>query len=166
MGSASSPFSFLFRTKGWANAVESVRIFNPPRNIVVKQAVIREVRSMQMSCDRVGNLLLTKFVFTGSKDALVFIPGSIVYWLLEHMPINQDPRLEPPPSIAPISREEWQDPATPRALSVQCKQFADAVRMTFELEERKESLVVLLNRSNVELLRQMMLAYQPDLINI
>jgi hypothetical protein len=153
--------------KGQADAVESVRIFNPPRNIVVKQAVIREVRSMQMSCDRIGNLLLTRFAFTGSsKDALVFIPASIVFWLLEHMPVNQDPQLQPPPVIPPISREEWFADDTPRALTVQCKQFADALRMSFDLDNRKEKMTVLMNRSNVELLRQMLVAYSKDLINL
>jgi hypothetical protein len=145
-----------------------VRIFNPPRNIVVKQAVIREVRSMQMSCDRVGNLLLARFAFTGSsKDALVYIPASIVFWLLEHMPVNQDPRLLPPPMIPSISQDEWNAYDTPRALAVQCKQFADALRMSFELDNRKEKLTVLMNRSNVELLRQMMAAYaKADLVNL
>jgi hypothetical protein len=133
---------------------------------VVKQAVIREVRSMQMSCDRIGNLLLTRFAFHSAKDALVIIPASIVFWLLKHMPVNQDPRLQPPPAIPSITEQEWHDPAVPRALTVQCKQFADALRMTFELEERREGMTVLLDRSNVELLRQMLVAYSKDLIDL
>jgi hypothetical protein len=143
-----------------------VRIFNPPGNIVVKQAVIREVRSMQMSCDRIGNLLLTRFAFNGARDALVIIPASIVFWLLKHIPVNQDPRLQAPPFIPPITQDEWHDPTVPRALTVQCKQFADALRMSFELEDRREGMTVLMNRSNVELLRQMMVAYSKDLMDL
>ena len=119
-----------------------------------------------MSCDRIGNLLLTRFAFNGAKDALVIIPASIVFWLLKHLPVNQDPRLQPPPVIASISHDEWQDPTVPRALSLQCKQFAEALRMSFELEDRREDMTVLLDRSNIELLRQMLLAYSKDLIDL
>lgn len=121
---------------------------------------------MQMSCDRIGNLLLTRFAFNGAKDALVIIPASIVFWLLRHIPVNQDPRLLPPPVIPPITQDEWEDPTVPRALTLQCKQFADALRMSFELEDRREGMTVLLNRSNIELLRQMLFAYSKDLMDL
>jgi hypothetical protein len=132
---------------------------------VVKQAVIRQVKSMSMSCDPVGNLLLAKFSCDGGKDASVFLPASIIFWLLEHIPVNQDPMLQPPPAMPQITQQDWDSPDTARALSVQCKQFADAIRMTFELETRA-SLMVLLNRSNVELMRQMMENYRPDLMDL
>ena len=57
----------------------------------MKSAVIRQVKSMSMSCDRVGNLLLVKFSNQGSSDVCVFVPASIVFWLLKHLPVNQDP---------------------------------------------------------------------------
>jgi hypothetical protein len=132
---------------------------------VVKQAVIRQVKSMSMSCDPVGNLLLAKFACDGGKDACVFLPASIAFWLLDHMPVNQDPALQAPIRMPQINQQDWDDPATPRALSVQCKQFPDAVRMTLELDS-KAGLTVLLNRANVELMRQMMEHYRKDLIDL
>jgi hypothetical protein len=59
------------------------------RNNVAKQAVIRQVKSMSMSCDRVGNLLLTKFSCHGASDLAILVPASIVFWLLRHLPVNQ-----------------------------------------------------------------------------
>jgi hypothetical protein len=148
------------------DGVESTRIFNLPWGIfVVKQAVIRQVKSMSMSCDQVGNLLLAKYSFQGGKDARVVIPASIVFWLLNHLPVNQDPSLQPPRNIPQITHEDWDDPTTPRALSVQCKQFLDAIRMTFEFDQ-KSDLTVLMDRSNVELMRQMMENYRKDLIDL
>ena len=132
---------------------------------MAKQAVIRQVKSMTMSCDRVGNTLLAKFSYVGARDSAVLIPASIVFWLLQHMPVNQDPNLQPPPGNPGIDPQDWDEPATPRALSVNCKQFADAVRMTFELNH-PQPLVVLLNRANVELMRQIMMHYANDLIDL
>lgn len=117
-----------------------------------------------MSCDPVGNLLLVKFSYATGKDSCVFVPASIVFWLLEHMPVNQDPDLQQPMGAPKIVQEDW-DMAVPRALSVQCKQFQDAVRMTLELDP-KPNLVVLLDRGNVELMRQIMGYYRTDLINL
>lgn len=155
-----------FHTKARTDGVESTRLFNLILgNFVVKQAVIRQVKSMAMSCDPVGNLLLAKFSCEGGKDASVFVPASIVFWLLAHIPVNQDPTLRPPPNIPSIRQEDWDNPATQRALTVQCKQFPDAIRMTFDLE-RKPALTVLLNRSNVELMRQMMENYRRELIDL
>jgi hypothetical protein len=148
------------------DGVESTRLFKPTLGkFVVKQAVIRQVKSMSMSCDPVGNLLLAKFSCEGGKDACVFIPASIVFWLLAHIPVNQDPMLQPPPNMPQIFQQDWDNPDTQRAVSVQCKQFSDAIRMAFELE-RKPGLTVLLNRSNVELMRQMMENYRKDLIDL
>lgn len=118
-----------------------------------------------MSCDPVGNLLLAKFSYATGKDSCVFVPASIVFWLLQHMPVNQDPELQQPMGAPQIVQQDWDDRVTPRALSVQCKQFQDAVRMTLELD-RKPNLVVLLDRGNVELMRQIMGYYAADLINL
>lgn len=120
---------------------------------------------MAMSCDTVGNLLLAKFSCEGGKDTALMVPASMVFWLLEHMPVNQDPRLKQPPPPPQITQEDWDDRNTPRAFTVQCKEFPEAIRMTFELD-RKPSLVLLLNPSNVELMRQIMAHYVPDLINL
>ena len=118
-----------------------------------------------MSCDRVGNILLVKFAFVGAnRDARVFLPASIVFWLLDNVPVNQDPTLQPPPPMPVINHEDWEY-GGPRVLSVQCKQFADSVRMTMELEV-KPDLVVVLDRSNLELMRQVMEAYRADLMDL
>ncbi|MFC0133007.1 hypothetical protein CR105_25430 [Massilia eurypsychrophila] len=118
-----------------------------------------------MSCDQVGNLLLFKFSYREAKDSGVFVPASIVFWLLKHLPVNQDPNLLQPPAPPPIYQQDWDDQVTPRALSVQCRQFNDFIRMTIELD-RKPNLTVLLDRGNVELMRQIMEHYQGDLINL
>ena len=131
----------------------------------MKEAVIRQVKSMSMSCDRVGNSLLAKFSTQGATDVGLHIPATIVFWLLKHLPVNQDPNLLQPPAPPPIYQQDWDDRVTPRALSVQCRQFNDFIRMTFELD-RKPNLTVLLDRGNVELMRQIMEHYQGDLINL
>lgn len=132
---------------------------------MVKQAVIRQVKSLSMSCDQIGNLLLVKFAFEGGKDACIIVPASIVFWLLKHLPVNQDPSLAPPRGIPQITQHDWDDPSNPRAQSVQCKQFHDAIRMTLEIDPRS-ALTVLLDRSNVELMRQMMENYRQDLMDL
>ena len=147
------------------NGVESARLFIHLRNAVVKQAVICQVTSLAMSCDSVGNLLLAKFSCQGAKDISVFIPASIVFWLLDHVPVNQDPSLRAPLGVTRITQQDWDADGIPRALSVNCKQLAQALRMTFELD-RKVPLTVLLDRANVELMRQMMENYRKDLINL
>lgn len=131
----------------------------------MKTPVIREVKSLNMSCDRIGNLLLVKFLPQLGKETCIFMPASIVFWLLRHLPVNQDPQLAPPAVIPRIEQYDWDNPATPRALTVNCTQFADAIRMKFTLE-RGPDLMVLLNRSNVELMRQMMIAYSKELIDL
>jgi hypothetical protein len=118
-----------------------------------------------MSCDKIGNLLLLKLAFEGGVGGRIFVPASIVFWLLKHLPVNQDPSLQAPRTIPQITQEDWDDNGTPRALSVQCKQFPDAIRMTFEIDPRT-SHTVLLDRANVELMRQMMEHYRGDLIDL
>ena len=120
---------------------------------------------MAMSCDRVGNLLLAKFTYQVGKDSCLLLPATMVFWLLDHIPANQNPHLQAPPAPSHIGQNDWDDPATPRAFTVQCKEFPEAIRMTFELD-RKPGLVLLLNPSNVELMRQIMLHYAPDLTRL
>lgn len=131
----------------------------------MKSAVIRQVKSMSMSCDRVGNLLLTKFSTQGASDVAVFVPASIVFWLLKHLPVNQDPDLQPPPAGPQITQWDWDNPNIPRAFTVQCKVLPGKISMTYNLD-RKPDLTVVLDRSNVELMRQIMLAYSKDLIDL
>ena len=131
----------------------------------MKSAVIRQVKSMSMSCDRVGNLLLTKFSTQGASDVAVFVPASIVFWLLKHLPVNQDPDLQPPPAGPQITQSDWDSPNIPRAFTVQCKVLPGKISMTYNLD-RKPDLTVVLDRSNVELMRQIMLAYSKDLIDL
>ena len=118
-----------------------------------------------MSCDKVGNLLLVKFAFEGGNGGRIFVPASIVFWLLKHLPVNQDPSLQAPRDIPQITQEDWDDYRAPTAVSVQCKQFPDALRMTFEIDQRT-SHTVLLNRANVELMRQIMEHYRGDLMDL
>lgn len=120
---------------------------------------------MSMSCDTVGNLLLAKFSYAAGKESKAIIPASIVFWLLEHIPLNQDPTLRAPVGAPRITQDDWDEEGTPRALSVQCKQLPDALRMTMELD-RKPDLTILLDRGNVELMRQIMMHYREDLINL
>ena len=130
-----------------------------------KQAVIRIVKSMMMSCDPVGNVLLAKMTFDGNKHACLIIPAHLVFWLIKHFPVNQDPSLQAPLPMPEIYQEDWDERGAPRVATIQCKQFADAIRMTMELENYTE-LTVLLNRANVELMRQMMVNYQPSLMDL
>jgi hypothetical protein len=118
-----------------------------------------------MSCDRIGNLLLTKFSAVGASDICVLIPAHIVFWLLKHIPTNRDPYLQAPPTPPVIGQADWENPNTPRALSVNCKEMPGKLRMTFQLD-RQADLTVVLDRSNVELMRQIMAMYTKDLIDL
>ena len=131
----------------------------------MKPAVIRQVKSLSMSCDRVGNLLLTKFSTQGASDLCVHIPASIVFWLLKHLPVNRDPQLKAPPAGPGITQADWDSPYVPRAQYVNCKELPGAIRMTFVLD-RKPDLTVVLDRGNVELMRQIMAMYTKDLIDL
>jgi hypothetical protein len=127
--------------------------------------VIRQVKSLSMSCDRVGNLLLAKFSAQGAADVCVHIPANIVFWLLKHLPVNRDPNLKAPPAPPTIEQHDWENPQNPRALFVNCKELPGILRMNFHLD-RKPGLTLVLDRSNVELMRQVMMLYAKDLIDL
>ena len=131
----------------------------------MKSAVIRQIKSMAMSCDRVGNLLLAKFSAQGANDTCVVIPASIVFFLIQHLPVNQDPALAPPPPGPQITQWDWDSQNLPRANTVNCKVLPGRISMTLYLD-RKPDLTLVLDRSNVELMRQILLAYSRDLIDL
>ena len=131
----------------------------------MKEAVIRQVKSLSMSCDRVGNSLLAKFSTQGASDVCLHIPASIVFWLLKHMPVNQDPTLQPPPAPPEITQQDWENPANPRALSLSCRELPGKLRMEFILD-RKPNAILVLDRSNVELMRQILVLYSRELIDL
>jgi hypothetical protein len=119
---------------------------------------------MAMSCDRVGNLLLAKFSSQGASDVAIFIPASIVFFLLKNMPVNQDPNLPPPAMPPQINPQDWHA-NVPRASTVRVNVLPGKLSMTFNLD-RKPDLTVILDRTNVELMRQILLAYENDLIDL
>jgi hypothetical protein len=120
---------------------------------------------MAMSCDRVGNLLLAKFSAQGANDTCVVIPASIVFFLLKNLPVNQDPTLQPPPAPPQITQWDWDNPNQPRAFTVNCKVLPGRISMTFNLDI-KPDLTLIMDRSNVELMRQILHAYSQDLIDL
>ncbi|MES2127423.1 MAG: hypothetical protein V4463_09150 [Pseudomonadota bacterium] len=131
----------------------------------MKQPVVRIVRSLFMACDPIGNVLLAKFTFDTGRPVSVFLPSHIVFWLLRHVPVNQDPQLQPPPQAEPITEYEWHSDNSPTVLTLNCNQFQDALRMTMELDNRAE-LTFLLNRSNIEMLRQLLELYRTQLVDL
>ena len=132
----------------------------------MKQAVIRKVRTMNVGCDKVGNLLLMKFSCEGStKDITVFVPSGVVFGLLQYLAPNQDPNLMAPPPGPAIAEWDWDPRVTPRCLTVNCNDTDLAFRMTMELD-RKPDLTVVLDASNLELMRRFFVAYSKDLINL
>ena len=131
----------------------------------MKSAVIRQVKSMAMSCDRVGNLLLAKFSAQGANDICLVIPASIVFFLLKNLPVNQDPTLQPPPAPPQITQWDWDSPNLPRAFTVNCKVLPGKISMSFDLDV-KPDLTLVLDRSNVEMMRQILAAYSRDLIDL
>jgi hypothetical protein len=120
---------------------------------------------MAMSCDRVGNLLLAKFSAQGANDTCIVIPASIVFFLLKNLPVNQDPNLQAPPAPPQITQWDWDNPNQPRAFTVNCKVLPGKISMTFNLDV-KPDLTLVLDRGNVELMRQILLAYSQDLIDL
>ena len=118
-----------------------------------------------MSCDRVGNLLLVKFSTHDASDVSVFIPASIVFFLIKNLPVNQDPQLQPPPKGPQINQFDWDLDNVPSAFTVQCKVLPGKISMAFSLD-RKPDLTVVLDRGNVELMRQILLAYSEELIDL
>ena len=131
----------------------------------MKSAVIRQVKSMAMSCDRVGNLLLAKFSAQGANDTCIVIPASIVFFLLKNLPVNQDPNLQAPPAPPQITQWDWDNPNLPRAFTVNCKVMPGKISMTFDLDMKPDQTLIF-DRSNVELMRQILLAYSQDLIDL
>ena len=129
------------------------------------KVVFREVKALHLGCDPVANTLLAKFSCHGAAPLSVLMPAPIVFWLLRHIPVNQDPTLAPPPDGPPITQQDWKNLATPRALSVSCKQFQDAVRMTLELD-RKPDVTLLFNRATLEMLRSYFETYAGKLMDI
>jgi hypothetical protein len=117
-----------------------------------------------MSCDRVGNLLLAKFSAQGANDTCIVIPASIVFFLIKHLPVNQDPALQPPPAGPQITQWDW-DSQYPRANTVNCKVLPGRISMTFHVDSMPD-LTLVLDRSNVELMRQILLAYSGELIDL
>jgi hypothetical protein len=120
---------------------------------------------MAMSCDRVGNLLLAKFSAQGANDTCFVIPASIVFFLLKNLPPNQDPTLQAPPPGPQITQWDWDNPNVPRASTVNCKVMPGKISMTFNLD-LKPDVTLVLDRGNVELMRQILLAYSQDLIDL
>jgi hypothetical protein len=118
-----------------------------------------------MSCDRVGNLLLAKFSSQGASDVAIYIPASIVFFLLKNLPVNQDPSLPAPAMPPAIHPQDWQNPSVPRASTVRVNVLPGKLSMTFNLD-RKPDLTVILDRTNVELMRQIFAAYSKDLIDL
>jgi hypothetical protein len=120
---------------------------------------------MTMSCDRVGNLLLARFSAQGANDVSIVIPASIVFFLIKHLPVNQDPALPAPPPGPQITQRDWDSPNVPRASTVNCKVLPGKISMSFNLD-RKPDLILVLDRGNVELMRQILLAYSESLIDL
>jgi hypothetical protein len=120
---------------------------------------------MAMSCDRVGNLLLAKFSAQGANDTCFVIPASIVFFLLKNLPPNQDPTLQAPPPGPQITQWDWDNPNMPRASTVNCKVMPGKISMTFNLD-LKPDVTLVLDRGNVELMRQILIAYSKDLIDL
>jgi hypothetical protein len=120
---------------------------------------------MSMSCDKVGNQLLVKFSAQGASDTAIYVPASVVFFLLKHMPVNQDPNLQPPAPPPQIHPQDWQSPNIPTGGSVRVNVLPGKLSMTFNLD-RKPDLTVILDRSNVELMRQILTHYSHDLIDL
>lgn len=118
-----------------------------------------------MSCDKVGNSLLIKFSAQGAGDIGLHVSASIVFWLLKHLPVNQDPNLQPPPAPPAITDADWRNPANGRALYLKCRELPGKLRMAFTLERGPEH-VMILDRSNVELMRQVLTLYSHELIDL
>ena len=119
---------------------------------------------MHMHCDRVGNILLAKFACKAARDCLVIFPASVVFWLLEHVPPTAQPLSAPPSGMPAISQDDWQRDI-PRVLSVNCLLSKEGLRMTMKLDAHAD-ITLLLSQQNVELMRQLMLVYRADLMDV
>ena len=131
----------------------------------MKQAIVRQAKGITVSCDPGANLALAKFASVGAGDACVIIPSTVVFWLAENLPVNQVPNLQAPPVGPRIDREDFNLDATPHVLSIDCVLSDPLSRVAFELN-RKPHLTVLLDRSHVEMLRQLMEMCAKDLVKL
>ena len=85
--------------------------------------------------------------------------------MARHQPFPGDLLGLAPPAGPGITQADWDNPHVPRAQYVNCKELPGAIRMTFVLD-RKPDLTVVLDRGNVELMRQIMTMYTKDLIDL
>ena len=128
----------------------------------MKHTLVRQVKSLHIHCDKVGNVLLAKFACKDAHDCLVFLPASVVFWLVENLPST--PGLAQPANMPVIAQDDWQL-SVPRVLSVNCLLSNEGMRMAMKLEG-KTDLTVLLDPPCIELLRQLLLAYRGDLLDV
>ena len=129
----------------------------------MKMPVVRQVNSLCVGCDKVGNVLLVKFSYRDARDSAILINAADVFWLLDNIPLNQDPALQPPSAPAPeLTKTDWDDRITPRVFSVQGKQLGSTARMTFELNQ-KPDLTLVFDAASLELLRRRLELYREDL---
>ena len=140
----------------------------PPRLLVVQPA-IRDTR--EFAAGRVKHVMAA--VLEGvSEGPDAELAETYVRWMAEHVPGMR--RLKTHAKAADVVHLQWLSvpdldrfllPPRPRAFTVQCKVLPGKISMTYNLD-RKPDLTVVLDRSNVELMRQIMLAYSKDLIDL
>ena len=85
-----------------------------------------------------------------------------VLMLVENLPST--PGLAQPANMPVIAQDDWQL-SVPRVLSVNCLLSNEGMRMAMKLEG-KTDLTVLLDPPCIELLRQLLLAYRGDLLDV
>ncbi len=128
----------------------------------MKHTIVRQVKALHIHCDKVGNVLLAKFTCKDAQDCAVFIPASVVFWLVDNLPAT--PGLPQPAGMPVIHSHDW-DLSVPRVLSVNCLLSNEGMRMAMKLEG-KSDLTLLLDPPGIELLRQLLLAYRGDLLDV
>lgn len=128
----------------------------------MKQTIVRQVKSLHIHCDKVGNVLLAKFSCRDAQDCVVFIPAGVVFWLVDNLPVT--PGLPQPTAMPNIHAHDWQA-NVPRVVSLNCLLSNEGMRMAMKLDG-KSDLTLLLDPSGIELLRQLLLAYRADLLDV
>ena len=128
----------------------------------MKHTIVRQVKALHIHCDKVGNVLLAKFACKDAQDCAVFIPASVVFWLVDNLPAT--PGLPQPAGMPTIHAHDW-NLSVPRVLSVNCLLSNEGMRMSMKLEG-KSDLTLLLDPPGIELLRQLLLAYRGDLLDV
>ncbi len=131
----------------------------------MKQAVVRQANGITASCDPGGNIALIKFSTVGAPDTCLILPSTVVYWLIENLPVNQIPDLQPPPMGPRIVREDWDLEMTPHVLAVQASLADPLSRFKFEVN-RRPHVTMMLDRSHIEMLRQLMELSGKDLVKL